>query len=380
MVEDVLPADEGRLVKSTGDGLLLEFMRVQSAMTAAFAIQRASDIANLGLAADRRMLLRMGAQVGEVITDEHDVYGRGVNLAARLTTLAGPGEIVASAGVRDQLTAILDADVEDLGECFVKHMDEPVRAYRVGPPGPRPVIEPGAGALPELLPSIAVIPFSVRGTEPEHLMLGEMLADEIIAALSRTSELHVISRLSTTVFRGAQVLAAERQRAPERQLRPAWLPTAPSVRASRSMPNWPRRNPAGSSGRRLIKGHVAGIMSGVDPLIDRVVAETSAAVLARELQRAQSLALPTLESYTLLLGAIALMHRLSLQDFERARQMLQALIDRAPRQAVPYAWLAKWHVLRVQAGVDGGPEGRSAPGAGLHAALRSMPILPDRWR
>ena len=91
-------------------------------------------------------------------------------------------------------------------------------------------------------------------------------------------------------------------------------------------------------------------MSGVDPLIDRVVAETSAAVLARELQRAQSLALPTLESYTLLLGAIALMHRLSLQDFERARQMLQALIDRAPRQAVPYAWLAKWHVLRVQQG------------------------------
>jgi len=112
-----------RLVKSTGDGMLLEFARVQSAMTAAFAIQRASDIANLGLPGDRRMLLRMGAQVGELIADERDVYGRGVNLAARLTTLAGPGEIVVSAGVRDQLTPILDADVEDLGECFVKHMD-----------------------------------------------------------------------------------------------------------------------------------------------------------------------------------------------------------------------------------------------------------------
>ena len=250
VVKDVLPASEGRLVKSTGDGLLLEFMRVQSAMTAAFAIQRASDIANLGLPADRRMLLRMGAQVGEVIADEHDVYGRGVNLAARLTTLAGPGEIVVSAGVRDQLTPILDADVEDLGECFVKHMDKPVRAYRVGPPGPRPVIEPGAGALPELLPSIAVIPFSVRGTEPEHLMLGEMLADEIIAALSRTSELHVISRLSTHRVPGAQVLAAGRQRAPERQLRPAWL--LPHGRYARRARCRTRRGEvrAGSSGRR----------------------------------------------------------------------------------------------------------------------------------
>lgn len=349
VVKDVLPANEGRLVKSTGDGLLLEFMRVQSAMTAAFAIQRASDIANLGLPADRRMLLRMGAQVGEVIADEHDVYGRGVNLAARLTTLAGPGEIVVSAGVRDQLTPILDADVEDLGECFVKHMEKPVRAYRVGPPGPRPVIEPGAGAMPELLPSIAVIPFSVRGTEPEHLMLGEMLADEIIAALSRTSELHVISRLSTTVFRErkSSLLDVSAHLNASYVLHGSYRTVGTRVALDAELAE-------AKSGRivwsKIIKGHVAGIMSGVDPLIDRVVAETSAAVLARELQRAQSLALPTLESYTLLLGAIALMHRLSLQDFERARQMLQALIDRAPRQAVPYAWLAKWHVLRVQQG------------------------------
>ena len=142
---DVLPAHGGRLVKSLGDGMLLEFPRVQPAVNAAFAIQQTCNRANVGVAPQRQMLLRMGVQVSELIADEHDVYGRGVNLAARLTTLAGPGEIVVSASVRDQLTPMLDADVEDLGECYVKHLAQPVRAYRLGPPGPRPVVEPGAG-------------------------------------------------------------------------------------------------------------------------------------------------------------------------------------------------------------------------------------------
>ena len=81
----------------------------------------------------------MGMQVGELIADEQEVYGGEVNLASRLTTLAGPGEIVVSAEVRDQLTPVLDADIEDLGECYLKPSNNPVRAYRVGPPGPRPV-------------------------------------------------------------------------------------------------------------------------------------------------------------------------------------------------------------------------------------------------
>jgi tetratricopeptide (TPR) repeat protein len=100
-------------------------------------------------------------------------------------------------------------------------------------------------------------------------------------------------------------------------------------------------------------------VQGKDPLIDRVVTEVSAAVMARELQRAQSQALPTLESYTLMMGAIALMHRLSLQDFDRARQMLETLTDRAPRRAVPQAWLAKWHVFRVWQGWSDDPKNDS---------------------
>jgi len=354
VAQEIVPANHGRLVKSTGDGILIEFSRPQAAITAAFAVQRASDIANLGIEQSRRILLRIGIETGELVSDERDVYGRGVNLAARLTTLAGPGEIVVSARVRDHLTPLLDADVEDLGNCYVKHLDRPIRAYRVGPPGPEPVIESGTAAIPELRPTVAVIPFVGRGNEPEHHLLGEVLADEIISVLSRTSELNVISRLSTTAFRerGGSLTDIRAHLHANYVLSGAYRTIGARVALDAQLAD-------PETGRivwaRTFKGNVARIMEGADQLIDQIVADTSAAILTRELQRAQALALPTLESYTLLMAAIALMHRLSAHDFDHARRMLQMLIDRAPRQAIPYAWLAKWHVLRVQQGWSDNP-------------------------
>ena len=157
---EILPTYRGRMVKSTGDGLLLEFFDVLPAVRAAFAIQIACNKLNAKVPAHKHMLLRVGVHVGLVIAGAYDVYGRDVNLAARLTTLAGPGEIVVSADVRDQLIPVLDADIEDLGQCYLKHVQEPVRSYRVGPPGPRPVIEQGSSSMPELRPTIAAIPFA----------------------------------------------------------------------------------------------------------------------------------------------------------------------------------------------------------------------------
>src|SRR2546423_5365761 len=106
----LLPASMGRLVKSLGDGILTEFPDVRSAVSAALAIQEASNRENLAQPPDRQMLLRMGIEVSDIIIDEHDVYGRGVNLAARLASLAGPGETGVSARLRDQLTPIITLD------------------------------------------------------------------------------------------------------------------------------------------------------------------------------------------------------------------------------------------------------------------------------
>jgi adenylate cyclase len=347
----ILPQHEGRLVKSLGDGMLLEFPAVLAAVQAAFAIQRSARAANEDVPAGRRVLLRMGVQVGERIADQHDIYGHGVNLAARLAGLAGPGEIVVSAEVRDHLTPSLDADVEDLGECYLKHVRQPVRAYRIGPPGPRPVFE--LSAEPETLrPTVAVIPFAARSAAPEHAVLGEIVADDVIAGLSRSADLNVISRLSTSPFRSRDAGPAE-----IRAHLSADYVLSGAYRASGDRLVWTVELAESRSGRAVwadeARSRVGSVIGGSSELVARIVSRVGAAILARELERAQSNPLPTLESYTLLVGAINLMHRLSPRDFDRAREMLEALIERVPRAATPQAWLGKWHVLRVWQGWSG---------------------------
>ena len=351
---DILPPHHGRLVKSLGDGLLLEFSTVPPAMKAAFAVQRACASVNTGVPPSQHILVRSGAHVGHLVADEHDVYGSGVNLAARLTALAGPGEIVVSADVRDQITPVLDADIEDLGSCYLKHVHEPVRAYRVGPPGPQPVIEPGTISMPQLRPTVAVIPFAERAGKPEHRVVGEVLADEIISKLSRSTELNVISRLSTTVFRGrdAPIDVVSGYLSAHYVLSGAYRKVGSKLRLNVELASADHGTVIWSES---MEGNAHALVSGRDGIVDNIVNGVSMTIMARELQRAQSQPLPTLESYTLLMGAIALMHRLSLQDFDRSRQMLQALTERVPRQAVPWAWLAKWHVLRVQQGWSDDP-------------------------
>ena len=350
----LLPALGGRLVKHLGDGMLLEFRDVQSAVRAAFSIQHSSESENLGVPPDRQMLLRIGIETSEVIVEPHDVYGHGVNLAQRLASLAGPGEIVVSAHVRDQLTPVLDADVEDLGECYLKHVRHPVRAYRIGPPGPRPVIKSGFSQW-ELRPTLAVIPFTPRDVGPEHYVLGEVLAEEMIRELSRSPELNVISRLSTTAFRGRDVTLAEinAQLSADYVLSGVYRVDRQRVRFDTELAEAKSTHIIWS--QRLTE-HISSILTGEQGLVGRVVADVSTAVMSRELQRARSQALPTLKSYSLLMGAIALMHRLAPNDFKEAHQLLETLIERGVRQAVPQAWLAKWHVLRVQQGWSDDPQ------------------------
>ena len=344
----VLPQHGGAVVKTLSHGMLLDFSRVPTAVKAAFDIQRACQGVNVGVPAERQTLVRMAMQVGALMTDDADSSVPGGSLATRLMAIAGPGEIVVSSGVRDQLTPILDADIEDLGECYLKQLQHPVRAYRVGPPGSRPVIEPALGAA-ELRPTIAVIPFTARSSDPRHQVVGEVLADEVISALSRTTDMNVISRLSTTAFRGRDASVGE----VSAHLNAGYVLSG-GYRVARNEIALVAELADAKTGHVVwaedIKGDIKGIVSGDDELIERLVVGSATAIVARELQRAQSRPLPTLEGYTLLMGAITLMHRLSPRDFQRAHEMLKTLIDRAPRQAIPQAWLAKWHVLRVWQG------------------------------
>jgi class 3 adenylate cyclase/TolB-like protein len=346
VAQEVLPASGGRVVWQHDSGLLLDFAEARSAVNAAFAIQRACSNGSAGLSLERHILPRMGLQMGEALTDQTDLYGSGASVATRLTAIAGPGGIVASSTVRDGLTSVLDADIEDLGECYLHEMNQPVRAYRLEPPGTRQPIEPG-GAADELRPTIAVIPFAERGDG--HETLGEILAEDVIAALSRSAELNVVSRLSTTAFRGRSTSLGELSAhlKADYVLCGAYRVAAGSLILAAELAET-------KSGRvawaKDFKGSVAGIIEGKGELIDRLVGEAGCAIMARELERTRSQSLQSLQSLqtcTLLIGAIALMHRLSPSDFDRARDMLLAVAQRVPRHAIPLAWLAKWHVLRV---------------------------------
>jgi TolB-like protein len=290
----------------------------------------------------------MGLEVAHVIIEHQDIYGRGVNLAARLMALAGPGEIIISAHVRDRLTPGLDADVEDLGFCFLRHISEPVRAYRIGPPGPRPTAAPML-LRGKLSPAIAVVPFAPRLGGVDRNALGDVIAEELIGALSHSTELSVISRLSTMAFShrhatftetgahlNADYVLSGRYSADEHGL----VLEVELAEAKSGRILWNER----------LKDRLSGILAGDQELIAQLVSAVTLAVISRELELSRTQPLPTLKSYTLLLGAIGLMHRLSLRDFEEARHLLRTVVDRSPRQAVPQAWLANWHVLRVQQG------------------------------
>lgn len=312
-------------------GLSLDFTGAAAAVRTAFAVQRACSDGAAGLDAQPQLLPRMAVQNA----DAADADG--------LASIAGPGGIVVSAPVRDRLVPRLDADIEDLGECWLHAAEAPVRAYRIEPPGTRPLLEP-AGAGEELRPMVAVIPFAEHGDG--HASLGEILAEEVIGALSRSADLNVVSRLSTTAFRGRGATLAELSVHLKANyvLSGAYRVSAGTLILGAELAEtktgcvvWAKD----------LKGSVAGIVDGHDELIARLVGECSSAIMARELERTQSQSLHSLETCTLLIGAITLMHRLSPGDFHRAHDMLLAVAQRAPRHAVPRAWLAKWHVLRV---------------------------------
>jgi adenylate cyclase len=196
----------GRLVKTTGDGALVEFASVVDAVRCAVAVQRDLAERNTDIPAERRIEFRIGINLGDIIIDEGDIYGDGVNVAARLEGLAEPGGICVSRVVRDQVRDKLDFGFEDLGEQRVKNIARPVRVYRVLIGGAPAATR--AQALPDR-PSIAVLPFQNLSPDPEQEYFAEGMVEDIITGLSRIRWLFVIARNSSFTYKG-QVVEVKR--------------------------------------------------------------------------------------------------------------------------------------------------------------------------
>jgi adenylate cyclase len=396
VIADILPRHRGVLVKSLGDGLMARFEAVPDAVDAAAEMHRTLAAQNAGIPEDQHLHLRAGVNAAMAWSDGIDIYGTGVNLAARLATLAGPGETIASASAHEQLAAALaslanpgetigsaaardelthgvDASCEDLGDCILKHFDKPVRAYRVGPASPHPSLTGRRGYGAAMQPTIAVIPFSARNDTPALFDVGNLIADSVIWRLSKSANLKVISRLSTAVFRGrandlGQVSA---HLGATYVLSGAYVANAGQIMVTAELSA--ARNDQVVWTDRL-SGEIGDLLRPESELADRIARAVHFAVFDAEVEHILTQPLPTLESYSLLLGSIKLMHRSSKDEFLQTRKILDELINRHARIAAPRAWLGNWYILRVTRGWSEDRKREAAEAlSATHAALDRDP-------
>src|SRR6476659_6233339 len=199
----------GRVVKNTGDGAIAEFASVVDAVRCADEIQRGMAEQNIDVPQDKRIELRIGIHVGDIIIEENDIFGDGVNIAVRLEGIAEPGGISISDDARRQIRGKIDITFEDLRSQSLKNIAEPMRVWRV--PNGRAVTAvpnrmPVGDALPlPDKPSIAVLPFANMSGDPEQDYFADGMVEEIITALSRFHWLFVIARTSSFAYKSRTV-------------------------------------------------------------------------------------------------------------------------------------------------------------------------------
>jgi adenylate cyclase len=209
LIDPAIAKNQGRIIKTTGDGMLVEFQSVVDAVKCAVEIQERMKRRNSDVPDDRRIQFRIGINLGDIIFQDDDIFGDGVNIAARLEQLAEIGGICVTTAVHDQVADRLDVAFEDLGEKTLKNISRPIRVFRV-------VLDalPRAGAGNDqqsapsravVKPTVAVLPFANMSGDPEQEFFVDGLTEDIITELSRRHELFVISRNSSFVYKGQAV-------------------------------------------------------------------------------------------------------------------------------------------------------------------------------
>ena len=197
----------GRIVKTTGDGILIEFLSVVDAVRCAIEVQQGMVERNADVPQEKRIEFRVGVNLGDVMIEGRDLYGDGVNIAARLEALAEPGGICISRTVLSHARDKVSFDVEDAGEQTLKNIARPVHVYRIIDPSRRPATrkpEVPALALPDK-PSVAVLPFTNMSGDPEQEFVSDGIAEDVITALSHYPSLFVIARNSSFTYKGRAV-------------------------------------------------------------------------------------------------------------------------------------------------------------------------------
>jgi adenylate cyclase len=373
LIDPTIAAHNGRLVKTTGDGLLVEFSSVVDALRCATQVQAGMAERNTAVPADKRIEFRIGVHQGDIVVEDGDIFGDGVNVAARLEGLAEPGGICVSARVQEDAAGRLDLAFEDIGEQALKNIVRPVRVYRVAS-GPRSATaqETPVLALPDK-PSIAVLPFANMSGDPEQEYFADGMVEEIITALARIRWLFVIARNSSFTYKG-QPIDVKRV---GRELGIRYVLEG-SVRKAGGRVRITAQLIDATNGAHLWADRFDGSLQDVFELQDKV-ASSVAGVIEPTLQAAETIrsaGRPTndLTAYDLYLRAYA-MATASNRHIPEALRLIEQAIDRDPCYGPALAWAAICCVLLLSDGRSKDPEGDRVKGADF--ARRALEAAPD---
>jgi TolB-like protein len=343
VLQPAVTGHRGRIIKVMGDGVLVEFASAVDAVECAIGLQEAMETANAGLPEDRRIVLRIGINLGDVIVEGSDLYGDGVNIAARLEALADPGSVFVSRTVFNHVRGKVKLGFDDLGDQQLKNIAEPVRVYRLRTDGEVAMAQP-ALPLPDK-PSIAVLPFQNLSGDALQEYFADGIVEDIITALSRFRNLFVIARNSSFTYKGRAVDVKQ----VGRELGVRYVLEG-SVRKAGDRLRITGQLIDASTGATLWADRFDGALAEIFDLQDQVATNVVGAIAPRveeaEIERAKRKPSESLDAYDHYLRALAVVHRMTKEDNDEALRLFYEAIERDPDFALAYAIAAHCYVFR----------------------------------
>ncbi len=340
LIDPKIAEHQGRIVKTTGDGLLVEFASPVKAVRCAIEVQRGMGDRNADLRPDRRIEFRIGINLGDVIVEEGDIYGDGVNVAARLEGIAEPGAVYISRSVRDFVRDQAEIVLEDLGERPLKNIAEPVQVFRIGTPD-RAAGAPQAAGSPPVphKPSIAVLPFTNMSGDAEQEYFSDGMTEDLITDLSKVSGLFVIARNSSFAYKGRSVKVQEIGR----DLGVRFVLEGGIRKAGNRVRITAQLIDAGSGGHlwaERFDRDLTDIFSTQDEVVEKIVGALAVTLTKGEAQRLRRHGTGNVEAYESWLRARELLARGTRDSVVQARAMHRRAIEIDPNFAAPHAGLA----------------------------------------
>jgi adenylate cyclase len=339
IIETLVAEQHGRVVSTAGDSLLAEFASAVDAVRSAVEIQERLKEKNAALPQKRRLEFRIGINLGDVMVHGDDIYGDGVNIAARVETLAEPGGICISRGVHDQVKGKLPLSCEDLGPHRVKNIAEPVHTFRVRVAAQE---QQEAPTLPDR-PSIAVLPFDNMSGDPAQEYFVDGITEDLIADLSKISGLFVIARHSAFTYKGRAVKVQE----VGRELGVRYVLEGSVRKADNRVRITAQLVEAGTGGHLWAERYdrdLEDIFAVQDEVAHKIVGALEVKLVKGERERGSRKDTDNLEAYDCMLRGNEQFFRLTQEGVAQARAMFQRAIELDPDYASAYAWLARAHV------------------------------------